>query len=142
MLSHEEESAQRLRSDDESIFTQNICGKNSFSFGGFPLSESGSVITRPMQAPIYGSASRELGNSEHAESPLLRWLKTFMPRKQTFSAIAIIDANNRYPYYCSERPQLPETATAAYSVPMMHPPMAGVIIRAFALLTGPFRLVN
>jgi hypothetical protein len=27
MLSHEEESAQRLRSDDESIFTQNICGK-------------------------------------------------------------------------------------------------------------------
>jgi hypothetical protein len=27
MLSHEEESARRLRSSDESIFTQNICGK-------------------------------------------------------------------------------------------------------------------
>jgi hypothetical protein len=27
MLSHEDESARKLRSDDESIFTQNICGK-------------------------------------------------------------------------------------------------------------------
>jgi hypothetical protein len=45
MLSHGEESARKLRSNDESIFTQNICGKNSFSLRGFALSRSGSAIT-------------------------------------------------------------------------------------------------
>ena len=69
-----------------------------------------------------------------------------------------IHINNRYPYYNFEGLNLPnptprraarksaqavpKTTPATHSVPMMHPPMAGVFIRALAFLTGPFRLVN
>ena len=113
-------------------------GKNSFSLRGFPLSGSGSGITRHIQ-PLFRRLREP--RSEAIRSMLSCWYFVgWIPsglgnghavRQKLIGILTIYPSGLN----CG-------TAAAAYSVPMMHPPMLVMIIRALAFLTGPFRLVN